>query len=158
MRPRPKNTRLPHETYADPELQFHVVFHAFPGISTLSPDVLAALWDLVLQQRERSDIELFAACLMPNHLHWVVAPRGRDIIAFVNAWKSFSTKRARDAGHRGVLWQPGWYDRVIGVQLEFDEAVDYVVRNPVTAGLCETPEDWAYTWAWYFGDDPKGAS
>ena len=155
MRPYPKNTRLPHDTYTNSELRFHIDFHAFPGISRWTPLVAEALWGAVLQQRERSDIELFAACLMPDHLHLVVGPNQRDIIAFVNAWKSFSTKCARDVGHRGVLWQPGWYDRVVGADQEFHEVVDYVVRNPVTAELCRKVEEWPQTWAWYFQNDSK---
>ena len=146
MASHPKNLRLPLETYANPELRFHIVIHAFPHITAFPPPVADVLWELVLQQRTRSDVELLAACLMPDHLHWVLGPGRRNVATFLDAWKSFSTRRTWSAGHTGVLWQPRWYDRAIGGQAELNDVINYVVWNPVTANLCEAPGDWPYTW------------
>ena len=87
---------------------------------------------------------------MPDHLHLLLGPRDQDVLLFVNAWKSWTTRLAWKHGMRGALWQPGMWDRTIRSPEDFDEVVDYIVRNPVAAGLVEQIEDWPWAWAWYW--------
>ena len=103
-----------------------------------------------MEQRTASRVELFAACLMPNHLHLLLAPRDQDVILFGNTWKSWTTRLAWDHGVHGALWQPGMWDRTIRSPEDFDEVVDYIARNPVAEGLVERAEEWPWVWAWYW--------
>lgn len=100
----------------------------------------------MLEQREGARVALFAACLMPDHLHLLIAPRSRDILAFIRDWKSWTSKLARDAGHFGPLWQPGMWDRAMRGRADFEQAVLYIVRNPAATGLVQDPDDWPHTW------------
>lgn len=71
----PKNTKLTHrEDYSDSERVFHLTFRAHPEIAQLAKPVADAIWESVMEQRDARRIELFAACLMPDHLHLLVSP------------------------------------------------------------------------------------
>jgi REP element-mobilizing transposase RayT len=61
------------------------------------------IWGGVLEQRNRGDIELVAACLMPDHLHLLTRPAASDLIRFTNVLKSWTTRLAWSAGHTGAL-------------------------------------------------------
>jgi REP element-mobilizing transposase RayT len=148
----PQQIRLPHEVYADPNAVFHVVFRAavaerpFHRRSTGSD-----IWQLLLNERTRPSIELIAACLMPDHLHAVVSPREKNIIKWVDGFKSFSTRVAQPTFGERILWQPGFYDRRLRDQAEFEAAVLYVVNNPVAAGLVEDISEWPWVGSWVEG-------
>ncbi|MGE5597173.1 MAG: hypothetical protein ACM3S1_14210 [Hyphomicrobiales bacterium] len=44
------------------------------------------------------------------------------------------------------------WDRTIRGRDDFEQPVDYVVRNPVAGGLVEHERDWPWAWAWYWDD------
>jgi putative transposase len=145
----PKTIRLPHAAYADTEAVFHVVFHTATGTTPFRNTTAGdRIWQLVVNERERDSIELVAACLMPDHLHVVASPRRRGIIAWVNGFKSYSTHVGWEAGLKTALWQPGFYDRRLRSADELDSAVEYVVRNPVAAGLVEDADSWPWARSW----------
>ncbi len=145
----PKSIRLAHEAYAETESIFHVVFHAMPDTTPFrAPNVGSLVWGLLTNERERGAIELIAACLMPDHLHVVASPRGRDLIRWANGFKSYSTRVAWTAGSRTAVWQPSFYDRRLRDERELESAVDYVVRNPAVAGLIRDGEVWPWVASW----------
>ena len=47
----------------------------------------------------------------------------------------------------GQFWQHESYDHVIRDQDELNRIINYVLQNPVKAGLVENPEDWK--WSYY---------
>jgi hypothetical protein len=48
-------------------------------------------------------------------------------------------------GRKGSLWQDESFDRIMRAE-EFEFKRNYIMANPVDAGLCERPED--YQWLW----------
>jgi putative transposase len=48
-------------------------------------------------------------------------------------------------GDEEHFWQKRYYDFNIRNYAQFVEKLRYVHRNPVTAGLCEHPEDWEWS-------------
>ncbi|MBK9611805.1 hypothetical protein [Candidatus Amarobacter glycogenicus] len=63
----PKTIRLADKSqYADAERVFHLVFAAHPEVPAFTPQVRAALWESLMEQRTAGRVELFAACLMPD--------------------------------------------------------------------------------------------
>ncbi|MBK6320390.1 MAG: transposase [Dehalococcoidia bacterium] len=152
----PKTIRLADKSqYADAERVFHLVFAAHPEVHAFTPQVRAALWESLMEQRTAGRVELFAACLMPDHLHLLVSPRNREILSFVRDWKSWTSRLARSAGHFGPIWQPGMWDRVCRDERDFDAVTEYIVRNPVAAGLVAADRDWPFTWCVWW-EDPTG--
>lgn len=149
----PKNTKLAHrEVYSDSERVFHLTFRAHPEISEFAHPVADAIWGSVIEQRQATRVELFAACLMPDHLHLLVGPRDQDILTFQQRWKSWTSRLAREAGHFGPVWQPGMWDRVCRDQGDFEATATYIIRNPVEANLVEDEREWRWTWCWWWDE------
>lgn len=79
--------------------------------------------------------------LMPDHLHGLVtmAP-GQDLRKAISDWKRYTARFA------GIGWQRDFFDHRIRHDESLSEKWDYIVRNPVHAGLVATPEAWPYVW------------
>ena len=83
--------------------------------------------------------ELFAWCVMPNHVHAVFRPLGEwDLVRVMHGWKSYTAHEiGRKFRIREPFWQREYYDRLIRDGDEFRRAVEYVARNPEKAGLTD---------------------
>ncbi len=81
--------------------------------------------------------QLFAWCVMPNHVHTVAQPlTGCELADIVHSWKSFTAKEAnRLIGRAGQFWQAEPYDHLIRDEDDFQCQVEYVLTNPARAGL-----------------------
>ena len=90
---------------------------------------------------------LHAWCVMPNHVHVLVTPLAdHTLTSIVHSWKSYTANRANQVlGRRGPFWMQEYFDRAIRDEDHFIAAVEYIEHNPVDAGLCRTPGDWAWS-------------
>ena len=86
---------------------------------------------------------LYCAVVMPDHAHFIATPydetRLPEMIQFI---KSVSARRVKQRH----LWQPGYFDRIVREEEDLRARAEYVVANPVRAGLVERVED--YPWIW----------
>ena len=94
----------------------------------------------------RSRCALYAYCLMPNHLHMLVAPLdgGSSLLDMLRRFKGTSTRIGWRFGLTGRLWQPRFYDSVLSRDADVDRVVEYILDNPVRRELVSSPED--YPW------------
>jgi REP element-mobilizing transposase RayT len=85
--------------------------------------------------------QLFAWCVMPNHVHLVLRVfEGITIDRLFHSWKSYTSNVAnRILGREGPFWQREYHDRIIRDEREFADTVAYVVRNPDSVGLAPWP-------------------
>ncbi len=92
-----------------------------------------------------------AWCIMPNHAHALMIPcAGHELSAILHSLKSYTANEANKlAGRSGQFWQPESFDRWIRNAEHFERVVAYIENDPVKAGLCERPEDWPYSSAWF---------
>ena len=58
-------------------------------------------------------------------------------------FKSYTTRIAWSCGWKGRLWARSFYERVVRSESEFRETCQYILGNPVRAGLVEKTEDYA---------------
>lgn len=104
---------------------------------------------------------LIAWCIMPNHVHVLIAPLA-ELGRIVKSWKSYSGRWAmgRNAelglGVPGkAFWMREYWDRYIRDQKHFDAVVEYIHQNPVKAGLCATPDAWPWSSAYSGSAEPQ---
>ncbi|RMD66568.1 transposase [Candidatus Parcubacteria bacterium] len=99
--------------------------------------------------------ELLAYCIMPNHVHLVITPLPVDeskeqyhpLPDIIKSLKGFTARRANAIlGRRGTFWQEEYYDHVVRNQEALERILQYVLYNPVKAGLVEKPEDWPWSY------------
>lgn len=102
--------------------------------------------DLIARAKTKADAEIWAYCLMPNHVHFVVVPAEKDSLArlFQEAHRRYT--RRVNAAHewRGHLWQERFQSFLMD-EHHLMAAVRYVEHNPVTARLCKRPQDWQWS-------------
>ncbi len=48
------------------------------------------------------------------------------------------------------LWQGGYYERVLRKDEETQSVIDYILDNPVRAGLVKRPLDYPFSWSCTF--------
>jgi REP element-mobilizing transposase RayT len=69
--------------------------------------------------------------------------------SIMHSLKSYTAKRANEIlGRTGRFWQKESYDHWIRDLDELERVVQYVIRNPVSAGLCQKSIDWRFSSAW----------
>jgi putative transposase len=95
---------------------------------------------------DKNALDVWAYCLMSNHVHFVCVPQNSDALA-----RTFNTLHMRYAqyvnkkqGMCGHLWQGRFYSCILDEKHLF-AAVRYVENNPVRAGLVKNPEE--YPWS-----------
>ncbi|MCC6758695.1 MAG: transposase [Candidatus Omnitrophica bacterium] len=100
---------------------------------------------LIEEYRAKHEVEIFAYCLMNNHVHFI-ARAGQDGFAkWLNVvhmrYTQYFNKRYATSGH---LWQGRYYSCVLDNN-HFIAAVRYVERNPVRAQLVQKAWEWPWS-------------
>jgi REP element-mobilizing transposase RayT len=117
------------------------------GACWLKDPTVAALVENAMLYFDGERYRLLAWCVMPNHVHVVVEPiEGHRLGTIVQAWKSFSAKKANSALDRsGPFWHKDYFDRFIRDEGHLARTVEYIENNPVKAGLASTPSAWLWS-------------
>ena len=94
----------------------------------------------------KAECEIWAYCLMPNHVHFVIVPHHENSLAllFKEAHRRYTRRINFREKWRGHLWQERFHSFVMD-ETHLDATVRYVELNPVAAGLCEQPQDWRWS-------------
>src|SRR5436309_11910424 len=120
--------------------------------------------DIVLQSILRwkdRRYELYAACVMPDHVHLLIEPMierddgsGNPIFfplsKILHSIKSFTANRINKIENSNEpVWETESFDRLIRSESDLQEKFRYITRNPWDAGIAKQDED--YRWVWYPG-------
>jgi putative transposase len=130
-----------------PGLPYHVTQRGNRRAPTFFEDGDYALYrDLLTDAARRSDTQVWAYCLMPNHVHLIVVPSHADGLraTFADAhrrYTGFINARHRWTGH---LWQ-GRFGAVAMDEAHLAAAARYVALNPVRARLVERADEWPWS-------------
>lgn len=95
---------------------------------------------------EESETEIWAYCLMPNHVHLVAVPKTVDGLyrLFKEAHVRYTRRINKREGWQGHLWQERFNSSVMDENYLL-ATVRYDELNPVRANLCSRPEDWPWS-------------
>lgn len=101
--------------------------------------------DALLHHNDRYALQ--AWCVMPNHVHALIATTAESELGqIVHFWKTVTRRRINTLlGRTGPVWAKDYFDRFIRDQRHFDTNKHYIEMNPVAAGLCDTPEAWPFS-------------
>ncbi len=80
--------------------------------------------------------------ILPDHIHLFAAFR-RDTLKLSDWMKGLKRALARE-NRGGAIWQKGFFDHLMRSGESYSQKWNYVVLNPVRAGLVDRPEDWPY--------------
>jgi REP element-mobilizing transposase RayT len=112
------------------------------GDCFLARPAIAALVSAAFQHFTERRYRMYAWCVMPNHGHALFRILSNHSLAdILRSWKSYSGREANCLlGRSGRFWQREYYDRLVRSEEEFYRVVNYIVENPVKAGL----KDWKW--------------
>jgi REP element-mobilizing transposase RayT len=79
--------------------------------------------------------DLFAWCVMANHVHVLLTPR----------WDTAHEINALQDSRGRIFWQDESYDHWARDEVELLRIIAYIENNPVAAALCSCPEDWPWS-------------
>jgi putative transposase len=102
--------------------------------------------ELIKELKTKTEVEIWAYCLMPNHVHLVAVPNQKQGLArlFGQAHHRYAKRVNAIHDWRGHLWQERFYSVVMD-ETHALAAMRYVELNPVRAGLCGRAEDWGWS-------------
>ena len=105
-----------------------------------------AYLELMGQWCKELGVEIWAYCLMPNHVHLIATPKTEDGFrrAIGDAHRRYTRRVNFREGWRGHLWQ-GRFASFVMDEPYLLAAARYVELNPVRAGLAVAPSD--YRWS-----------
>jgi putative transposase len=106
-----------------------------------------AFLDTISRAKARLPMRLLAYCLMPNHFHLVVLPFGDGDLGRWMHWLLTShIQRHRNRYETtGRIWQGRFGSFPVQTDVHLLIVLRYVERNPVRAGLVESPEQWPWS-------------
>ena len=111
-----------------------------------SDDDYALYRDLLATHCAAAEVEVWAWCLMPNHVHLVLVPSDADglrraLSRVHRAYAGIVQARRKRSGH---FWQ-GRFGAVAMDEAHLAAALRYVSCNPVRARLVARAQDWAWS-------------
>jgi RecG-like helicase/REP element-mobilizing transposase RayT len=112
--------------------------------------------------------ELYAACVMPDHVHLLIEPMveredepGKPIFfslsKILHSIKSSTANQINKIDNvRGTVWETESFDRLIRSESDLQEKFAYIVRNPWDSDVVGQNED--YPWIWTQEDEYRKES
>jgi putative transposase len=102
--------------------------------------------ELMSEWCAKHHVEIWAYCLMPNHIHLIAVPETKDGLnsAIGEAHRRYTRRVNFREGWRGHLWQ-GRFSSFVMEERHLHACTRYVELNPVRAGLVKKPEKWPWS-------------
>ena len=146
--------------------------------TTLDRDILSEaersiVLDSILHARELGQIHLYAACVMPDHVHLLIEPQIKSsepdttpvfysLTEILQPIKSVTShkilkERRRVLQNENIkhLWDQESFDRLIRSESDLIEKYDYIIGNPVADGLVKHAKDYVWLWCREFSGDSE---
>ncbi|NBC28345.1 MAG: hypothetical protein GVY08_15900 [Bacteroidetes bacterium] len=125
------------------------------------PDIAGIIKDSI-HFRDGKQYDLYAYCLMSNHVHMVFrhinnethefTVKSRELEVFpithiLGNLKKYTSRKCNQALKRkGSFWQAENFDRLIRSDAELESCVFYTLNNPVKANLVSHWQQWPHTY------------
>jgi REP element-mobilizing transposase RayT len=112
--------------------------------------------------------ELFAACVMPDHVHALLQPWPKEnddtgnivfwpLSELMHSIKSFSAHKINEIEQKvGAVWEKERFDRYVRSNRDLEEKFHYILRNPWVSAAAKPNED--YPWVWTQDDEIRKKS
>ncbi len=103
------------------------------------PEIAEPLLGTIKHRNERGDWYVYLAMLMPDHAHLLVSfPQQTRLQITVSKWKERTAKQLK------ISWQRDFFEHRLRREESYREKADYLMANPVRAGLVKSAEEWPF--------------
>jgi putative transposase len=138
---------LPH--FEQPGGYYFITFNAVKLIE-LSGEAKNIVFNSIKFHSDKKYI-LYFFVVMGTHVHIVMQPKEEtneklySLAQITHSIKSYSAHQIRKLmQNEGSIWQDENYDRVVRDEADYLEKMNYIIYNPMKAGLVEEPQK--YKW------------
>jgi len=136
--------KLDHEApeWIGPDADYFVTVCADPkGRNHFCHDGIGSVILESIEYRHRKGIWFCdLAVLMPDHIHLIMSfPDVPSSAKVIGEWKRWLARS------HGVSWQENFFDHRLRNEADRNKG-DYILHNPVRAGLVAKPEEWPWFW------------
>jgi putative transposase len=142
---KPVRSRLPHDVplWIDPSKEDYFITLCCErrGENLLAtPAVGHPLLETIKHRQARGIWYPHLALVMPDHIHLILSfPEiGKRVQTIMSKWKEWTAKSLK------IDWQRDFFEHRLRRDESFREKADYVLANPVRAGLVKKVADWPY--------------
>ena len=105
------------------------------------PEIASGIFQSIELGQQRGDWWVLLAVLMPDHLHLLISfPPDTDLRKLIANWKKLLARKLQ------IAWQRDFFEHRVRAEENLREKADYILNNPVRAGLVRRAEDWLYVW------------
>ncbi len=124
------------------------------GEQHLKKPEIAEIVKKSLHYFDNTRLELISYCIMSNHVHVMFRLFEKDelnkpitLSKIMHSIKSFSGSEINyKLKRKGTLWLAESYDHWVRNKNSWSRIVDYILDNPVKAGLIEDRKDWKWNY------------
>lgn len=103
------------------------------------PSISQPLIETIKHRHESGDWYAHLALLMPDHIHFLHSfPRDKRFQIVVSKWKEWTAKTLH------LEWQRDFFEHRLRWEESYREKADYIMANPIRAGLVKNMEDWPH--------------
>ncbi|HWB59650.1 MAG TPA: helicase-related protein, partial [Chthoniobacteraceae bacterium] len=151
--------RLPH--FERPWAKYAITFSTKKRVP-LPPDARTITLDAI-RHFDGKRYELYAACVMHDHVHFLIEPQVKEndskgnavfhsLAEILHSIKSYTSHKINQAqGKSAAVWEDEYFDRLIRSESDLEEKFNYITANPWNAGIVS--EGHPYPWVWFPGCD-----
>ena len=112
-----------------------------------------------LHHRDGNVYDLDTFTIMSNHVHLLMTPLQKTdgswipLQEIMHSLKGYSARKANQLlGRSGQFWQHEGYDHYVRDDAEAGRIRNYIVMNPVKAGIVENWEEFPWTYSKIYGE------
>ena len=166
--------------FHNPEASYFVSFATVNWIDLFTRQCyFRILAEAINYCRKEKDLELYAYCFMPSHVHFVFRSANADPSGFMRDYKKFTSKKLiktiqsnpiesrkrwllkmfmqaaqkKSNVQKYQVWQHHNHPIELWSTKVIKQKIEYIHKNPVKCGFVVNPTNWKYSSARNFQDD-----
>jgi len=106
------------------------------------PDLASIVRDGILELHV--DHRVVGFCIMPDHAHLLICNAGTKLSTLMRGFKGRISRRVRLKKPGLTVWHSSYWDHIVRREEGLYPTLQYILQNPVRAGLVEFW--WDYKW------------
>ena len=122
-----------------------VTFSCFRRQALFAVTCEKRVFETALERVRRAyELYVYGYVVMPEHVHLLLSePKSGTLAEALKSLKQGVSRRLIAGAEH--FWQKRYYDHNVRSAQSFFNKLRYIHRNPVTRGLCASPEEWEWS-------------
>lgn len=121
-------------------------------INYLSDPRIANIVKESIMFRDGTDYDTVSYCILPNHVHLLIYVERfvKPLYKILQTLKRYTARESNKIINRtGSFWHEESYDHIVRNRTELKNIINYIMTNPVKAGLVKNESDWKRSYCKY---------